>query len=110
MLRAIVIICGILLGLLLAAMALASYHSALSVGLRDLTAHPWGVFILLDASVGRLFVAFWLALIEPKPWRAVLWIVTLLVLGHVVTLSYLLWRTCKVRRWTELLVPARLHG
>jgi len=107
MLRIIVIVCGILLGLLVAAILIASGHSHVLAGLRYLIADPWGVVTLLDLGVGLLFIAVWLALVEPSPWRAAAWILALFLLGNVVTLAYLLYRTCKVRHWSELFLPSR---
>jgi len=107
MLRTLVIICGILLGLLVAAIVSASGHSSVLAGLRHILADPWGVVTLLDLGVGLLFIAVWLALVEPNPWRAAAWIVALFLLGNGVTLTYLLWRTCQVRHWSELFLPAR---
>jgi hypothetical protein len=107
MLRIVVIVCGILLGLLVAAILIASGHSHVLAGLRHVVADPWGVVTLLDLGVGLLFIAVWLALVEPSPWRAAVWIIALFLLGNVVTLAYLLWRTCKVRHWSELFLPSR---
>ena len=107
MLRIAVILCGILLGLLVAAILIASGHGHVLAGLRHVVADPWGVVTLLDLGVGLLFVAVWLALVEPSPWRAAVWIVALFLLGNVVTLTYLLCRTCKVGHWSELFLPSR---
>ncbi|KAB2931693.1 MAG: DUF1475 domain-containing protein [Candidatus Contendobacter sp.] len=107
MLRIAVIVCGILLGLLVAAILIAGGHSHVLAGLRHVAADPWGVVTLLDLGVGLLFVAVWLALVEPSPWRAAVWIIALFLLGNVVTLTYLLWRTCQVRHWSELFLPSR---
>ena len=68
MLRIVVIVCGILLGLLVAAILIASGQSSVLAGLRHVVADPWGVVTLLDLGVGLLFVAVWLALVEPSPW------------------------------------------
>lgn len=106
MLRATVIICGILLGLLVAAILIASGHSHVLAGLRHVSADPWGVVTLLDLGIGLLFVAVWLALVEPSPWRAAVWIIALFVLGNVVTLAYLLSRTCRARRLRDLFLPS----
>ena len=107
MLRTIVIVCGILLGLLVAAILIASSHSNVLAGLRHVIADPWGVVTLLDLGVGLLFVTVWLALVEPSPRRAAAWIVALLLLGNVVTLAYLLSRTCRARQLRDLFLPSR---
>ncbi len=108
MLRIPVILCGILLGLLTATLLIASHHSPFLAGLRHLIANPWGVVALIDLGIGLLFIAIWLWLVEPVRWRAVAWIIALFLLGNVVTLTYLLCRTCQVRHWSELFLPARL--
>ena len=105
MLRIVVVICGILLGLLVAAILIASGHSNVLVGLRYVIADPWGVTTLLDLGVGLLFVAVWLAVVEPKPWRAAAWIAALFILGNMATLAYLLSRTCQARNWRDFFLP-----
>ena len=107
MLRIAIIVCGILLGLLVAAILIASDHGNVLMGLRHVIADPWGVVTLLDLGIGLLFVAVWLALVEPSPQRAVAWIVALLLLGNVVTLVYLLSRTCRARQLRDLFLPPR---
>ena len=93
MLRAMVIICGILLGLLLAAIVVASHHSSVFAGLQRLLADPWGLVTLLDLSVGLLIIAAW--------------IIGLLLLGNVITLVFLLWRTRHARHFADLFLPSR---
>ena len=105
MLRIVVVICGVLLGLLVAAILIAGSHSSVFAGLRYVIADPWGVATLLDLGIGLLFVAVWLALVEPKPWRAAIWIGALFLFGNVVTLVYLLSRTCQARRLRDLFLP-----
>lgn len=107
MLRIPVIICGILLGLLVAAILMASHHSHVLAGLRHVVADPWGIVTLIDLGIGLLFIAVWLWLVEPVRWRAIVWIIALLLLGNVVTLAYLLCRTCQVQHWSELFLPSR---
>ena len=105
MLRTFVIVCGLLLGLLVATILHASAQSHVLDGLRHLIADPWGVVTLLDLGIGLLFVAIWLALVEPNPWSAAAWIIALFLLGNVVTLAYLLSRTCRARNLRELFLP-----
>jgi hypothetical protein len=107
MIRATIIICGILLGLLVAAILIASNHSHVLVGLRQIIADPWGVVTLLDLGVGLLFIAVWMALVEPSPWRAAAWIVALFLLGNAITLVYLLSRTCRARHLRDLFLQPR---
>jgi len=110
MLRIVIVVCGVLLGVLVTAILIASNHSNVLAGLRHLVADPWGIVTLLDLGVGLLFVAVWLALVEPNPWRAAAWIAGLFVLGNVVTLAYLLCRTCGARHWSNLFLPSRSSG
>jgi len=107
MLRATVIICGILLGLLLAAIVVASHHSPVLAGLQRLLADPWGLVTLLDLSVGLLVIAAWIAVLESRPVCAAAWIVGLFLLGNVVTLVFLLWRTRRARQFADLFLPSR---
>lgn len=107
MLRFVVIICGILLGLLATAILIASNHSYALAGLRHLITDPWGIVTLIDLGIGLLFIAVWLWLVEPVRWRAIVWIIALFLLGNVVTLAYLLCRTCQVRHWSELFLLSR---
>lgn len=105
MLRATVVICGILLGLLLATIIVAGSQDSVLAGLRRLLADPWGLVTLLDLSVGLLFVAAWIGVIEPRPPWAAAWIVSLFVLGNVVTLVFLLCRTRDAQCFADLFLP-----
>lgn len=107
MLRVTVIICGILLGLLVTAIVVASQHGSVLAGLRHVASDPWGIVTLLDLGVGLLFIAVWLALMEPSPWRAAAWIIALFLLGNVVTLTFLLSRTCRARGLRDLFLSPR---
>lgn len=107
MLRATVIVCGFLLGILLAAIVLATAHGSVWEGLSRLLADPWGLVTLLDLGVGLLFVAVWMAVIESRTWVAAAWIVALMVLGNVVTLAFLLCRTRSARTFSDLFLPSR---
>lgn len=109
MLRVTIIICGILLGLLLAAIIVASGQANVLEGLKGVLAEPWGVVTLLDLSIGLLFIAAWIAVIEPRPLYAAVWILALLVLGNVVTLIFLLWRTRNAKSFADLFLPSRRH-
>ncbi len=106
MLRATIVICGILLGLLVAGIAHAVGRGEVLVALQAMLADPWGLVTLLDLGTGLLFVAVWMVLVERRPLRALPWIVALGALGNVVTLVYLLWRSRKVSTLRELFLPA----
>lgn len=105
MLRATVIVCGVLLGILLAAIFVALGHGNVWEGLSRLVTDPWGVVTLLDLSVALLFIATWMAVMEPQPIRATVWIVALFILGNMVTLVFLLCRTRKAERFSDLFLP-----
>jgi hypothetical protein len=103
-------ICGVLLGLLLAAIFLASGQSSVFDGLKVVLDTPWGVVTLLDLGIGLLFVAAWITVMEPRPLCAVAWIVALLLLGNAVTLVFLLWRTRYADRFADLFLPSHRSG
>ncbi len=109
MLRVAIVICGILLGVLVGSIGLASEHS-LWHSLQYLLADPWGLVTLLDLSVGLIVIAAWMALLEPRPLCASVWIVALFLLGNVVTLIFLLWRTRRAQTFAELFLPYRSKG
>lgn len=110
MLRATVIICGILLGLLLATIVVASGHESVLTGLDRLVTDPWGLVTLLDLGIGLLFVAAWIAVMEPHPLCAAAWIAALFLLGNAVTLAFLLWQTRKAERFVDLFLPRHRNG
>lgn len=105
MLRIAIVVCGILLGVLVTAILIASHHGGVLAGFHHVVAEPWGIVTLLDLGVGLLFIAVWIALVEPRPWRASLWIIALFLLGNVITLVFLLSRTCRARRLRDLFFP-----
>jgi len=107
MLRVTIVICGVLLGILIAAILAASGHSHVLNGLQYVLSDPWGAVTLLDLGIGLLFVAAWLSVMEPHPLHAALWIIALFALGNVITLVYLLCRTRQVQRFSELFLPPR---
>jgi len=107
-LRIVVLVCGVLLGLLMASIGVASKHNLLA-SLHAILSDPWGLVTLLDLGVGLLFVATWIALVEPRPICASLWIAALFVLGNVVTLTYLLWRTRNATQLQDLFLARAEH-
>ena len=106
MLRATIAVCGVLLGLLLAAIGMATGHESVIIGLQRMLADPWGIVTLLDLSIGLLFVAAWICVMEPRPLFAVGWIIALCMLGNTVTLIFLLLRTRHVHRFRDLFLPS----
>lgn len=109
MLRVAIVICGILLGVLVGSIGLASDHNLWRT-LRYLLTDPWGLVTLLDLSVGLIVIAIWMALLEPRPLCATAWIVALFFLGNVVTLVFLLWRTRKAQNLADLFLPSRSNS
>lgn len=105
MLRVTVIVCGVLLGLLLAAIGMAMGQESVLTGLRHLLDEPWGIVTLLDLGIGLLFIAAWMGVMEPRPGCAVIWIVALFLLGNVVTMVFLLWRTRYANHFSDLFLP-----
>ena len=105
MLRATVIICGTLLGLLVAAILMASSQGNVFDGLGAVLNNPWGIVTLLDLGIGLLFVAAWITVMEPRPLCAAAWIAALFLLGNAVTLAFLLWQTRNADRFADLFLP-----
>ncbi len=105
-----IVICGTLLGLLLAAIVAASLHSSVIEGLLRIVADPWGLVTLLDLGIGLLFIAVWLTLMEPRPRYAALWIIALFLLGNVVTLGFLLCRTRHAKTLRDLFLPTQTRS
>jgi hypothetical protein len=95
------------LAMLLCIVWAASVSSVLD-GLRYLASDRWGIVTLLDVYAGALVVAIWMWVCERRLRTWCLWVVALLCLGHLVSLTYLLVRIS--RSWTLLQVftPARI--
>lgn len=110
MLRITIVVCGLLLGILLAAILVASGYSDVLTGLENLLADPWGIVTLIDLGIGLLFVAAWMAVVEPRSLHAAVWIVALFLLGNVVTLVFLLCRTRSAKRFSDLFLPSHRSG
>ena len=110
MMRATVVVCGILLGLLLASIGLASSHEGVLTGLGRMLRDPWSIVTLLDLGVGLVFIAVWIAVMEPRPRYAVLWIIALFLLGNVITLVFLLCRTRHATHFADLFLPSYHRG
>ncbi|TCO80672.1 uncharacterized protein DUF1475 [Plasticicumulans lactativorans] len=104
--RIVIIVCGVLLGLLMAGIISAAGQANVLTSLVAMARDPWGLVTLLDLGVGLMFVAAWIALVEPSPLRAAAWIAALFVLGNVVTLLYLICHTPRARSLRELVLPA----
>ena len=56
-----------------------------------LTANPWGAVVLVETYAGFVLVSAWIVHRESSRPVASLWVVALLLLGHVVSAAYL-WR------------------
>lgn len=56
----------------------------------QLMSMPWGIVSLVDLYVGFALFAIWIAYREPSLWRAIIWIVLLLVLGFFIGSLYTL--------------------
>lgn len=106
MLSVAVLIFAVLLGLLLTGFGWASGHN-LWLSLDNILSDPWGAVALLDLGAGLVFAAAWIAAVEPRRGHASVWIVALVVLGNVATLTFLLWRSRNARNFSDLFVGRR---
>lgn len=105
--QAFVIVCGLLLGLFVGAIGLAVAAQPLADGWQAIIASPWSVVTLMDLSLGLLFVACWIGVVETRRNHAIAWIAALIVLGNAATLAYLLLRSCRARTFRDLFLPMR---
>ena len=66
-----------------------------SVHASELLENPWGVATLIEAYIGFVFVAVWIACRERRAWMSVVWILMLFTIGNLVAALYVtleLWR------------------
>jgi len=105
MMQAVVVICGLLLGLFLAAIGQAAVSQPLVAGWLAILSNPWSLVALLDLGIGLLFVACWIAVVETRLLHALGWIVALALLGNAATLAFLLCRSRRARTLKELFLP-----
>ncbi len=103
--QAFVIVCGLLLGIFIGAVGLAAAAQPLGEGWQAIIASPWSVVTLMDLSLGLLFVACWIAVVESRRSHAIGWIAALVLLGNAATLAYLLFRSCRARTFRDLFLP-----
>lgn len=105
--RLMVVICGLLLGFFLAAVAQAAASQSLVAGWQAIVSNPWNLVTFIDLSIGLLFVAAWMVMMEPRRWFAAAWLIALLLLGNGATLAFLLCRSRNVDTFRELFLPGR---
>lgn len=96
-------LCAAFALLLLAGIIWAASESNVIEGLRLLASERWGVVTLLDVYAGALVVALWMWVCERRVATWVLWVLALLCLGHLVSLTYLIVRTLRCRNLTEVI-------
>jgi hypothetical protein len=56
----------------------------------QLTSMPWGIVSLVDLYVGFALFAMWIVYRESAWWRAVIWVILLMVLGFFIGSLYTL--------------------
>jgi len=89
--------------LIIVGITLAWRESSLASGWAALTSNPWGWVTLLDLYAGLVFVAAWIAATLRRPGPVLGWALALLLLGHLATALYILWRSGRVKSWEEFL-------
>ena len=52
--------------------------------------NPWGVVTLVEVYVGYAILAVWMVYREPSALSGVLWVIALMLIGHLVSAVYLL--------------------
>ena len=54
-----------------------------------LTANPWGLVTLIECYIGYILIGAWIVQREPSTAMAAVWIVAMMLIGHLVTAAYL---------------------
>jgi len=88
--------------LLVALSARGSADRGVVDAIADLARDPWGLATLADLALGLVFVAIWMALVEARPRRLLLWLPLLACLGNIATGVFLLMRlrhASNLRTW-----------
>jgi hypothetical protein len=97
---------GLLLAVLAGLIVWASVESDVVAGFGWLLSERWGVATLVDVYGGAFVVAVWMRVTTRSTAAWLGWVSALFALGHVVSLSYLLWRLWKARTLAEAVVGA----
>lgn len=48
---------------------------------RELLSNPWGIVSLVDLYVGFILFSIWIVYREKSPWRSIIWVILMMVLG-----------------------------
>lgn len=81
---------ALLAALLLGAIIWASSATDVVAGLRYLIADRWGVVTLIDVYAGAFVVAVLMKTREPRTRVWLVWVAALIILGHLVSLAFLI--------------------
>lgn len=90
----------------LAMIVWASVEKDIFEGLGPIMDERWGLATLGDLYLGFAFTSAWIALVEERKRLVPVWIVSLLFLGNLVTMVYLLKRTLRAGSVREVFLPA----
>lgn len=99
--------CVALFALLLYGIVRASCVENLLVGGERLIRDPWGLATLVDAYCGFCVASVWIWAVERKKSVAVGWIVALMLLGNLASLTWLGLRLRRARSLAEAVGIAR---
>jgi hypothetical protein len=97
---------GLVLLALLAGITWAAQQSGIRAGMEHLLSDRWGIVTLLDLYAGGFVIACWIRICVRSWWTWLLWVLGLVCLGHLVSLTFLLWRAVRARTWIEVFAPA----
>lgn len=102
MLKLLLVMSAIMVLTLITGIIWASLDSNPVDGLRFLAGNRWGIVTLLDVCAGVLAMAIWIWHCDQRMKTWLVWVVAMLILGHLVSLAYLVIRAARERDLTEL--------
>ncbi len=103
-----IVLTALLAGLLLWNIGVALRAESLMTAGPRLAADPWGWVTIVDVYLGFLVFAGYLCVRERHAGRALAWVLGIMVLGNVVTATYVLWALWRAGGdFGALLRPAR---
>ena len=79
-----------ILAVLLASVAYAVSSGDIRSELAQITSLPWGVVTLIDVYAGFILVSVWIIWREEDLFRALPWIVLIMLLGNIISCIYVL--------------------
>jgi len=110
-LRLIMLVSTVLMGALSASLFIALRtrpHPTLRQ-LRAVLFDNWGLHGVFQLNAGLLLAAIWILCVQRNKWVGLLWVAAMVLVGHIATLGYIIYRAAQARTVAEIFMPqARL--